>query len=81
MTSMTDPKGDVWTWTFDLRGNEISAKDPDKGTTTTSYDDNYQPVTETDNRGLAITTSYDVLGRETGLYDGTSITASTLRAS
>ena len=32
LAKMTDPAGISWTWTFDARGRQIEANDPDKGT-------------------------------------------------
>ncbi|MFL6632491.1 MAG: hypothetical protein ACJ8HJ_09285, partial [Massilia sp.] len=81
MKSMTDPKGDVWTWAYDLRGNQIAVKDPDKGNASMSYDNNDQLATTTDARGISTLATYDVLGRKVALYDGTTVDPTKLRAS
>jgi RHS repeat-associated protein len=80
MTKMTDPAGNQWTWDYDLAGNQISATDPDSGTTTTGYDAANQPTTTTSPAGSTFT-SFDVLGRKTALYEGTSAGPAKLRSS
>ncbi|MHA4816880.1 hypothetical protein ACXZ65_21270 [Streptomyces aculeolatus] len=67
LAKMKDPAGNVWTWTRDARGNLTEAKDPDKGTSTTTFNTADQPVTITDSRGITLTTSYGDLGRPTAV--------------
>lgn len=68
MTSMTDPDGNEWNWTFNLLGELASASDPDGGLSTTTYDlvGNIQSVT--DSRGKKVVFEYDALGRRTGVF-------------
>ncbi len=67
---VTDPDGNVWSYTFDSRGQKTGADDPDKGVTETVYDALGRPVTTTDERGVTLTTAYDVLGRRTEVKQG-----------
>ncbi|MGI5525835.1 polymorphic toxin-type HINT domain-containing protein [Micromonospora sp. CA-259024] len=65
----------AWTYGYDIRGRQTSATDPDKGLTTTAYND-YGDVTEVVDarakaRGEKLVFGYDLLGRRTGLYDST----------
>ncbi|RPK93593.1 tRNA nuclease WapA precursor [Streptomyces sp. ADI98-10] len=69
-STVTDPDGNVWSQTFDSRGQKTRSDDPDKGVTDTTYDNLGQPVTTTDERGVTLTTEYDVLGRRTEVKQG-----------
>lgn len=60
---------------------QVTAKDPDKGSASMTYDNNDQLLTTTDNRGISTRVEYDELGRKVGLYDGLSIDPAKLRAS
>lgn len=80
MTGMTDHKGNVWGWTYDLRGNQIAIDDPDKGAAQISYDNDDEPIKSVDARGRSLFTTYDELGRRVGLYDGTSADPTKIRA-
>lgn len=75
---VTDPVGNIWRYTYDLRGRKVTDEDPDKGTSTFTYDDAGQMLTTTDARGVTLAYSYDILGRKTGLYEGS--TSGTKRA-
>ncbi|MFG3589488.1 RHS repeat domain-containing protein [Streptomyces sp. NPDC047990] len=70
--TVTDPAGNVWSYTFDARGQQTDVDDPDKGKNHTTYDKLGRPVTETDARGTTLTTDYDQLGRKTDLEKGSS---------
>ncbi|MFJ1917416.1 RHS repeat domain-containing protein [Streptomyces sp. NPDC088147] len=74
-SAVTDPVGNTWTYTFDNRGQQIEADDPDKGVSTTVYDKLGQPLSTTDARGITLTSSYDALGRSTGLKQGGTLLA------
>ncbi|WP_212826971.1 RHS repeat-associated core domain-containing protein [Catellatospora sp. TT07R-123] len=74
MVKTTDPLGNEWTWTFDIRGRQISAKDPDKGTTTSEYNDDNELV-KTTNAGDVLVYEYDQLGRKTAVYRDSATTA------
>ncbi|GGV33827.1 hypothetical protein GCM10010182_67030 [Actinomadura cremea] len=70
IASVTDPSGNVWTTTYDLRGRKVKTTDPDKGTTTYTYDDLDRPVSSTDARGKKLFTAYDGLDRKTAVREG-----------
>jgi RHS repeat-associated protein len=70
LEAMTDQVGNQWSWSYDLRGRQIEADDPDAGTTTMSYDATGQLISTTDARGETIVNGYDKLGRQTGRRDG-----------
>ncbi|MEV1092860.1 RHS repeat domain-containing protein [Streptomyces microflavus] len=72
-SSVIDPDENIWTHTFDSRGQKTKTVDPDKGTTLTEYDDLGRPVTTTDDRGVTLTTKYDVLGRKDEVRQGTTL--------
>ena len=79
LAQVTDPVGNQWLYEFDLRGRQVGSSDPDRGTTSTVYDDAGQVVSTTDARGLALVYLRDGLGRVTELRQGSEI--GTLRAS
>lgn len=70
LTSMVDPAGNQWTWTYDVLNRQQSATDPDTGTTTSTYDLGGRLLSTTDARGTTLSHSYDVLDRETAEYQG-----------
>jgi RHS repeat-associated protein len=72
MTSMTNPAGSAWSWSFDVQGRQVSASDPDTGVSTTSYYPDGDLQTSTDAVGNALTYTYDSLHRKTAEYAGTS---------
>ncbi|MGY3847415.1 RHS repeat-associated core domain-containing protein [Streptomyces hydrogenans] len=77
LASLTDfSQRNTWRYTYDLRGRQTSAADPDKGQNTTHYDANGRVDTTTDSRGTLATT-YDELGRKTTLRTG-SVTGTKL---
>ncbi|WP_245828191.1 RHS repeat-associated core domain-containing protein [Micromonospora avicenniae] len=71
--SVTDVTGaNVWSYTYDLRGRQTKATDPDKGTTTTTYDAAGNVETTTSPLGagdLTVGYNYDELGRKTAMRD------------
>lgn len=69
LTSLTDPAGNVWRSTYDLRGRKTSTEDPDAGVTTMAHDDAGQLLSTTDARGVTLAHEYDELGRRTGLFE------------
>jgi RHS repeat-associated protein len=73
-STLTGPDGAKWTYGYDLFGHQTSANDPDKGASSTTYNELDQAVTTTDARGKKLTTEYDQLGRKTGLWDGAAKT-------
>ncbi|AEV81563.1 Teneurin-3 [Actinoplanes sp. SE50] len=79
MTSAADSAGDTWTYKYDLLGRQIETKDPDKGASSSTYNDFGDLLTTKDATGHVLAYEYDSLGRKTGLYDG-SITEANKRA-
>ncbi|MFE7130735.1 RHS repeat-associated core domain-containing protein [Streptomyces sp. NPDC057638] len=76
---ITGPTGNAWSYGYDLLGRQILAKDPDKGTTTSTYDDRGQLLTTTnDATGKTLAYAYDGIGRKTQLREGSA--TGTLRA-
>ncbi|WP_212841783.1 polymorphic toxin-type HINT domain-containing protein [Catellatospora sp. IY07-71] len=77
---VTNSLGTKWEYEYDILARQIEARDPDKGTTTTTYDDAGRVTSVTDSRVPAVTvrTTYDTLGRKTGLYQGTVTAANRL---
>ncbi|WP_433391982.1 polymorphic toxin-type HINT domain-containing protein [Micromonospora sp. KLBMP9576] len=73
-----DTGGNEWVNTYDVKGRQITAKDPDKGTTTTTYTAYDQMATTTDDNGRVLVNEYDSLGRRTGLYQGSIAAANKL---
>ncbi|MGA5344612.1 ricin-type beta-trefoil lectin domain protein [Streptomyces griseoincarnatus] len=52
-----------WTWTYDHRGRQVTATDPDAGTTRTTYDHRDRVLTTRNARGVTLWNGYDVLSR------------------
>lgn len=75
LTGVRDQVGNVWSYTFDRRGRQVGIVDPDKGTSTSTYDavGNLLTVTEPLGSSTATTTAYtyDALGRKTTVRDDT----------
>ncbi|MFD7134337.1 RHS repeat-associated core domain-containing protein [Streptomyces sp. NPDC059894] len=61
--TITGPDGAVWSYAYDLYGRQVSATDPDKGTTTTGYTALDQEAWTKSAGGQAVISAYDVLGR------------------
>ncbi|MFD7939027.1 RHS repeat-associated core domain-containing protein [Streptomyces sp. NPDC059755] len=79
--TLTGPDQTTWSYGYDLFGRQVSATDPDKGTSTTEYNSLDQAISGTDSRpGKKLIYEYDVLGRNTGLWDGTKTDATKLAA-
>ncbi|MFM9447025.1 ricin-type beta-trefoil lectin domain protein [Streptomyces acidiscabies] len=53
-----------WSWTYDHRGRQLTATDPDTGTTSTRYDARGRVLTTTNARGT-VWNGYDLLSRPT----------------
>ncbi|MEU2944289.1 RHS repeat-associated core domain-containing protein [Nocardiopsis alba] len=69
LATVTDPEGNVWEHTYDLRGRLVRSDDPLSGVSTMSYNDLDQLVSATDARGKTLAYAYDEVGRQTGLYE------------
>ncbi|MEV6349920.1 ricin-type beta-trefoil lectin domain protein [Actinoplanes sp. NPDC051851] len=52
-----------WTWSYDLRGRQTAAGDPDSGTSSTTYDSRDRVLTSTNARGITVWNKYDQLSR------------------
>ncbi|HEU5028754.1 MAG TPA: RHS repeat-associated core domain-containing protein [Spirillospora sp.] len=72
IASVTDPSGNVFTTTYDLRGRKIRTTDPDEGTTSYTYNDLDLVTSTTDARGKKVFTDYDGQGRKTATHDGSA---------
>ncbi|MDM4721035.1 RHS repeat-associated core domain-containing protein [Micromonospora sp. WMMA1363] len=73
LKTVTDVTGaNAWSYTYDLRGRQTQAVDPDKGTTTSTYDaaGNLETSSATGRSPIAYT--YDELGRKTSVRDDTT---------
>ncbi|MGW3059025.1 RHS repeat-associated core domain-containing protein [Streptomyces goshikiensis] len=68
LAKVTDASGrNHWTYQYDLRGREVLNTDPDRGTRITTYGADGRVQSSTDARGVTLATTYDELGRETGM--------------
>ncbi|MEU2156765.1 RHS repeat-associated core domain-containing protein [Streptomyces sp. NPDC019396] len=79
-STVTGPDKAKWTYAYDLFGRQVSSDDPDTGTSTTTYNALDQMISSRDARGKTLLSEYDVLGRKTGLWDGTKSDATKLAA-
>ncbi|MCN0154004.1 RHS repeat-associated core domain-containing protein [Salinispora arenicola] len=79
LKTVTDVTGaNTWSHTYDLRGRQTQAIDPDKGTTTSTYDAAGNITTSTGSGRSPLAYTYDELGRKTSVRDDTP--AGTTRA-
>jgi RHS repeat-associated protein len=65
---VTDNAGNRWSYTHDLLGRITATHDPDKGDSTTSFNDIGDLLTTTDARGQTLAFTYDAIGRKTAEY-------------
>ncbi|MBO3747458.1 hypothetical protein J5X84_15380 [Streptosporangiaceae bacterium NEAU-GS5] len=72
LATVTDPGGNVWTYTYDQRGRKIKTVDPDLGTVDSTFDAAGQLLTTKDARDVVLAYTYDDLGRKTSLRDGSA---------
>jgi RHS repeat-associated protein len=72
LTAMTNPAGSAWSWTYNVLGQQIKAVDPGTGTTTSTYTDDGQLATTSDNTSRILAYTYDQLGRKTAVYSGST---------
>ncbi|MBP6702234.1 MAG: VCBS repeat-containing protein [Vicinamibacteria bacterium] len=63
MTSLVDPLGNTWSYTFDNLGRNLTKADPDAGTWTYAYDDAGRVVNQQDAKAQTTTLEYDAAGR------------------
>ncbi|MFC5905522.1 sugar-binding protein, partial [Streptomyces zhihengii] len=78
LETVTDAKGNVWRYEYDLLGRKTKSVDPDAGTSTTQYDGLDRPVSAIDGRGKKISTVYDKLGRPLSTWQGEANTGTRL---
>jgi RHS repeat-associated protein len=71
LATITDAADNVWSFSYDLLGDELSVTDPDTGTTTSKYDPAGLLLSVTDARGKTTSYTYDADGRKIGEYDTT----------
>lgn len=64
MTSMKDPDGNEWTWSYNILGQNTGASDPDTGATSTNYDEAGDVLSTTDARNVTLAYKYDSLQRK-----------------
>ncbi|QNE77537.1 sugar-binding protein [Streptomyces finlayi] len=74
LAKVTDPAGNTWTYGYDQLGHNVTSKDPDSGTTVSTYDDRGQLTSTTDTRTAKnkLFYGYDGLGRRTDLREGSA---------
>ncbi|MFC0529062.1 polymorphic toxin-type HINT domain-containing protein [Phytohabitans kaempferiae] len=68
LTEVVDPVGNEWTYGYNLRGFKTTETDPDKGTTTSSYDNGGRLTLTIDARNIRLAYRYDALNRKTGVF-------------
>ncbi|GIM93653.1 polymorphic toxin-type HINT domain-containing protein [Paractinoplanes toevensis] len=68
LKKVTDAAGNHWDYTYDLRGRQLTAADPDKGTVTNGYDADGRLTSTVDTRGVKLQYSYDALDRRTAVF-------------
>ncbi|MET8045435.1 polymorphic toxin-type HINT domain-containing protein [Micromonospora sp. NPDC005215] len=68
-TTHTDSAGNQWINEYDAKGRLWRTTDPDKGTTTSTFNDDDTLLNTVDARGEALWYGYDQLGRKTQLRD------------
>jgi RHS repeat-associated protein len=69
---ITDSAGNQWTYSYDLNGNQISAKTPNTGLTTSTYDPDGNLTSTTDADGNTVSYLYDADGRKTAEFAATT---------
>jgi RHS repeat-associated protein len=69
LSQVRDTAGNLWKYTYDLDGRQLTADDPDKGLFTTTYNAYGDVATTVDANSAKLVYEYDSLGRKIGLYD------------
>ncbi|MFD3452862.1 ricin-type beta-trefoil lectin domain protein [Streptomyces sp. NPDC058691] len=70
----------TWSYTYDLFGRQVSATDPDKGKTTTDYNELDQVISTKDAASRVLLYEYDQLGRKRKMWGSSKTDASLLAA-
>jgi RHS repeat-associated core domain len=74
LTGITDPAGQVTTYSPNAYGDTLQRVSPDTGTTTLTVDSDGNPLTRTDARGVTVTSTYDAIDRiATSSYPDTTL--------
>jgi RHS repeat-associated protein len=68
VNTITDPRGNVWSNSYDMAGRRLTVSDPDLGIWTYTYDAVSRLKTQTDARGAQTTLNYDAVGRVTSKF-------------
>jgi RHS repeat-associated protein len=71
-TSIKDPAGNTWNYSYDLLGRQIKTVDPDAGTIVTGYDAANNVTYTTNGAGVSDNYVYDALNRKTAEYTGST---------
>lgn len=86
LETVKDEKGNLWSYSYDVRGRKITSQDPDAGYTKYDYDvlDRLTATTHSasasDTQGKKVSTAYDEMGRVTATWDGEPTTGKQLSA-
>ncbi|MFJ6509296.1 RHS repeat-associated core domain-containing protein [Streptomyces sp. NPDC091879] len=73
LETITDPRGNNTTHTYDWAGQRLTTDDPDAGPSSTEYDKNGQVSKTTSNGGATVLDyAYDYLGRATSVRSGSN---------
>ncbi|MGW8990584.1 polymorphic toxin-type HINT domain-containing protein, partial [Streptomyces zhihengii] len=78
LETVTDAKGNVWRYEYDLLGRKTKSVDPDAGTSSTEYDALDRVKSATDGRGKKLSTVYDKLSRVVSTWQGEATTGTKL---
>ncbi|MFG3065272.1 RHS repeat-associated core domain-containing protein [Streptomyces sp. NPDC048231] len=70
----------TWSYTYDLFGRQVEATDPDKGKSTTGYNELDQAISTNDAENHSLLYEYDKLGRKTKQWSGSKTDANLLAA-
>ncbi|MFG1625395.1 RHS repeat-associated core domain-containing protein [Kribbella sp. NPDC049227] len=80
LATVTDPNGNVSTYSYDWLGHRLTADDPDSGKSTTAYDLAGKVASVTDAKAQKVSIGYDDLGRKTSSWLGDVDTGEKLAA-
>ncbi|GIH03928.1 hypothetical protein Rhe02_19950 [Rhizocola hellebori] len=70
LTKVTDAANIKWEYQYDLAGRQTVSIDPDKGTTTTTFNDSSDVLTTKNGKNEVLAYTYDAVGRKTTLRSG-----------